>query len=115
MVQGRSIGGLRGPLMRIVAFTAGVLAIACATPVVAGEAVSGQVALKDPWAAARERPTNVSDLLTQLNGDHDFAEIDGRDLGRTAGWSGYAADKTSPWAVSNSDVWFAGGDYSDRM
>lgn len=101
--------------MRFVAFTAGLLALACAAPVVAGEAVAGQVALRDPWAAARERPTNVSDLITQLNHDDDFAEIDGRDYALAGGRTGYGVDRASPWAVSNRDVWFEGGDYSDRM
>lgn len=100
--------------MRLVASIVGVLAFVCAAPVVAGEVVSGQVALKDPWAA-RERPATVSDLLTQLNSDDAFAEIDGRDFGRAEGRSGYAPDRASPWAVANRDVWFDGGAYSDRM
>jgi hypothetical protein len=101
--------------MRPVAFIAGVLALVCAAPVAAGEAVSGQVALKDPWAS-RERPTTVSDLLTQLNDDDAFADIDGRDFGQAGDWSGYAPERGSPWAVANRDVWFdGGGAYNDRM
>lgn len=101
--------------MRAVALTAGFLAIACAAPVVAGEAVAGQVAIKDPWAVTRERPTTVSGLLTQLNRDEAFEAADARDFGDAGSWIDYAPDGTSPWAVSNRDVWFDGAAYSDRM
>jgi hypothetical protein len=100
--------------MRVAAFTVGVLALACAVSA-ASEAVARQVAVQDPWAVARERPTNVSDLLTQLNRDDAFAEIDGRDFSPDDAWSGFSSDRTSPWAVSNRDVWFDGGAYRDRM
>lgn len=103
--------------MRITAIAAGFLGIACsAAPAVAGEAVSGQVAIADPWAVTRERPTNVSDLLTQLDREARFAEADERGFDTVADREGYAPrDRASPWAASNRDVWFEGGAYNDRL
>jgi Uncharacterized protein conserved in bacteria (DUF2219) len=99
--------------MRALAFTAGLLALACAAPVVAGEGVGGQVALRDPWAAA-QRATTVSDLLTQLNRDSAFADIDAR-FDVADSWRVSPADFNATRAVSNRDLWFEGGEYSDRM
>jgi len=103
--------------MRITAIAAGFLGLACcAAPAVAGEAVSGQVAIADPWAVARERPTNVSDLLTQLDRDARFAEAEDRGFDSLADRDGYAPrDRASTWAASNRDVWFEGGAYNDRL
>jgi hypothetical protein len=103
--------------MRITAIAAGVLGLACsAASAVAGEAVAGQVAISDPWAVARERPTNVSDLLTQLDREERFAEADARGFDSLADRSGYAPrDRASQWAASSRDVWFEGGDYNDRL
>ncbi|HWW12771.1 MAG TPA: hypothetical protein VN018_09650, partial [Brevundimonas sp.] len=64
--------------MRITAMAGVLVLVSCAAPAVAGEAASGQVAVPDPWAVTRERPTNVSDLLTQLDRDERFAEADTR-------------------------------------
>ncbi len=103
--------------MRITAIAAGLLGIACcAAPAVAGEAVSGQVAIADPWAVARERPTNVSDLLTQLDREARFAEAEDRGFDSLTDRDGYAPrDRASTWAASNRDVWFEGGAYNDRL
>lgn len=103
--------------MRIAAITAGFLGIACcAAPAVAGEAVSGQVAIDDPWAVARERPTNVSDLLTQLDRDERFAQADARGFDDVQDRAAYVpSDRATPWAASNRDVWFDNTAYSDRL
>ena len=101
--------------MRIGALAAGVLVFACAAPVVAGETVVGQVAIKDPWAVTRERPTTVSGLITQLDRDASFASADDREFGGSDVRLEYAPDGAAPWAVSNRDVWFDGAAYSDRM
>lgn len=99
--------------MREVVTAAGVLAIACTACLAAGDAVAKQVAINDPFVA-QERPTNVSDLLTRLNRDADFAEIDGRDYDVAEGWRVSRSDG-APLAISNRDVWFQGGEFNDRM
>lgn len=98
--------------MREVVTAAGVL-IACTACLAAGDAMAKQVALTDPFAAPT-RPTNVSDLLTRLNRDSDFAEIDGRDYDVSETWRVSSADG-APLAVSNRDLWFRDGDFNDRM
>ena len=103
--------------MRSVAFFAGAMAIAAgATPVVAAEAVSRQVALPDPWSAAAEAPTTVSDLLTRLSHDDAFADMDGREtrLSRERGTYGWRREG-SPWAVSRQAVRFQNERFSDRL
>lgn len=103
--------------MRIAAIAAGFLGIACsAASAVAGEAVSGQVAIDDPWAVTRERPTNVSDLLSQLDRDARFAEGDARGFDEVTARDGFVpADRDAAWAASNRDVWFEDGAYNDRL
>jgi hypothetical protein len=102
--------------MRITAIAGLFVFAGCAAPAVAGEAVSGQVAIADPWAVTRERPTNVSDLLNQLDRDARFAEADERGFDAVPDRAGYASrDRTSPWAASNRDVWFDSAEYSDRL
>lgn len=102
--------------MRITAMAGLLVFGSCAAPAVAGEAVSAQVAVPDPWAVTRERPTNVSDLLTQLDREERFAEADARGFDTLADRHGYTPrDRASPWAASSRDVWFEGGEYSDRL
>ncbi len=100
--------------MRLTAFCAGVVtAAACAAPVFA---MSSQQAVADPWKVERERPTTVSDLLTRLDRDarFDAGEAAVSDPGR---WSSYdpARDRASTWAASNSDIWYEGDAYRDRL
>lgn len=103
--------------MRLVAFSAGVVAAAaCAAPALAMEFPAPQQAIADPWRVARERPTTVSDLLTRLDRDARF------DAGEAAfqgdgGWTGYDPARTpsSTWAASNSDIWYEGDAYRDRL
>ncbi|WP_420477996.1 lipid A-modifier LpxR family protein [Brevundimonas sp. FT23028] len=86
----------------------------CAASAVAGEARSGQVALPDPWAVSRDRPTTVSDLLTRTNRDLRFAEA--RNFADTPDADAYdPQDRANAWAVSNRDVWFEDGAFSDRL
>jgi len=102
--------------MRITAMAGLFVFAGCAASAVAGEAVSGQVAIDDPWAVTRERPTNVSDLLSQLDRDARFAEADARGFDAVPDRNGYSPrDRASPWAASNRDVWFEGGEYNDRL
>ncbi|MFC7378030.1 lipid A-modifier LpxR family protein [Brevundimonas sp. GCM10030266] len=102
--------------MRVTAIVAGVLACgACAASAVAGELASGQVAIADPWAVSRERPTTVSDLLTRIDRDARFAEANDRGFEEIADRDGFTPNERGAWAVSNRDVWFDGGAYNDRL
>lgn len=105
--------------MRLSAISAGVLVmLGLAAPACAHESASGQVAMTDPWAVSRERPKTVSDLLSRLDRDARFGVAEDLDFSPRAGWSGYAPLREaqgSPWAASSRDVWFEGGDYSDRL
>lgn len=103
--------------MRVTVIATGVLIlVSSAASAVAGEAVTGQVAVADPWAVARERPTNVSDLLTQLDREDRFAQTDAREFDPIADRAAHASrDRASPWVASSRNVWFEGGDYSDRL
>lgn len=101
--------------MRAVAFSVGVLALACAASAAAREDDSGQVAVTDPWVVTPERPTTVSDLLTRLNHDDDFAELDGRAPRDGLSPSALGRNQSSPWAASNRDVWFEGAAFNDRL
>ena len=103
--------------MRFTAITAGVLAFVSSTAcAVAGEAMARQVAIDDPWAVARERPTNVSDLLTQIDRDARFAEANARGFDEVTARDGFVpAERDATWAASNRDVWFDGGAYNDRL
>lgn len=103
--------------MRLVAFSAGVVAAAaCAAPALAMELLTPQQAIADPWRVERERPTTVSDLLTRIDrearfdaGESAFAEGDG--------WTPYnpGRDASATWAASNSDIWYEGESYRDRL
>jgi hypothetical protein len=103
--------------MRLVAFSAGVVAAAaCTAPALAMEFPAPQQAIADPWRVERERPTTVSDLLTRLDrearfdaGENTFAEGDG--------WTPYNSgrDASATWAASNSDIWYEGESYRDRL
>ena len=103
--------------MRISAIAAAALvSTACAGSAAAGGAVGGQVAISDPWAVARERPTNVSDLLTQLDRDERFAQADGRGFDDVSATDGFApAARAAPYAAANRDVWFESASHSDRL
>ena len=102
--------------MRLTAFSAGVVAAACAAPAFAVESPAPQQAIADPWRVERERPTTVSDLLTRLDRDARF-DAGERAWSGADGWSGYdpARDVSSTWAASNSDIWYEGETYSDRL
>ena len=72
--------------MRLTTFCSGVVALAaCSAPAFAMAAP--QQAIADPWRVARERPVTVSD----------------------------AREVSSTWAATNSDIWYEGGAYSDRL
>ena len=103
--------------MRIPAIKAAAMAFAtCATLVAAGEAVAGQIAIDDPWAVARDRPTNVSDLLTSIDRDARFAEANARGFEEITDRDAFApVTRDAAWAASNRDVWFEGGEYNDRL
>ena len=103
--------------MRLVAFSAGVLAAAVSTaPALAMEFPAPQQAIADPWRVARERPATVSDLLTRLDREARFdageADFEGDDS-----WTGYdpARNVSSTWAASNTDIWYEGETYRDRL
>ncbi|HYC68216.1 lipid A-modifier LpxR family protein [Brevundimonas sp.] len=102
--------------MRLVAFSAGVVAAALAGPGLAMESPAPRQAVADPWRVEREPPVTVSDLLTRLDRDARF------DAGETSfaggeGWMGYdpARNVSSSWAASNRDIWYEGEAYSDRL
>lgn len=103
--------------MRLVAFSASVVAAAvCTAPTLAMEFTPPQQAVADPWRVARERPATVSDLLTRLDRDARF------DAGEAAfegdgSWTGYDPERnvSSTWAASNSDIWYEGESYRDRL
>lgn len=103
--------------MRIPAIKAAAMAFAtCATLVAAGEAVAGQIAIDDPWAVARDHPTNVSDLLTSIDRDARFAEANARGFEEITDRDAFApVTRDAAWAASNRDVWFEGGEYNDRL
>ena len=103
--------------MRLGAFSAGVLAVAVSTaPALAMEFPAPQQAIADPWRVARERPATVSDLLTRLDREARFdageADFEGDDS-----WTGYdpARNVSSTWAASNTDIWYEGETYRDRL
>ena len=103
--------------MRLVAFCAGVVAAAaCTAPALAMEFPAPQQAIADPWRVERERPATVSDLLTRLDRDARFGAVapafEGDDR-----WAGYDPARTvsSTWAASNSDIWYEGESYRDRL
>lgn len=104
--------------MTVVAF--GVLAtVACAAPAVA--AVSSpetQVALTNPWVVTRESPATVSDVLSSIHRDAQFADMDRPARGPEESRSGYAPasrDRASPWVASSRDVWFENSAFDDRL
>jgi len=100
--------------MRLTAFCAGVVtAAACTAPAFA---MSSQQAVADPWKVERERPTTVSDLLTRLDRDARF-DAGEAPLPAAGRWSNYdpARDRASTWAASNSDIWYEGDAYRDRL
>lgn len=103
--------------MRLVAFSAGVVALAaCTAPALAMGVPTPQQAIADPWRVERERPTTVSDLLTRLDrqarfdaGERAFAEGDG--------WTAQdpVREASATWAASSSDVWYEGDAWRDRL
>lgn len=102
--------------MRFTAIMAGVLVWGtCAAAADAGEAASKQVAMPDPWTVARERPTNVSDLLTEIDRDARFAEANARGFEEMTDREGFVPSERGAWATTNRDVWFEGGAYNDRL
>ncbi|HYD26478.1 lipid A-modifier LpxR family protein [Brevundimonas sp.] len=103
--------------MRLVAFSAGVVALAaCAAPGFAMESPAPQSAIANPWRVERQPPVTVSDLLTRLDRDARFESGD-RALAGGEGWIGYdpARNVSSTWAASNRDIWYEGQAYSDRL
>lgn len=103
--------------MRRLAFSAGLMAAAaCTAPALAMEFAPPQQAIADPWRVARERPTTVSDLLTRLDRDSRFGANEVA-FGADDSWAGYdpARSVSSTWAASNSDIWYEGESYSDRL
>jgi hypothetical protein len=103
--------------MRRVAFSAGVVALAaCAAPAFGMASPTPQQAIADPWRVERQRPTTVSDLLTRLDRDARFHAGESA-FANTDGWTGYAPDRdVSPtWAASNSDIWYEGDAWRDRL
>ncbi|WP_305610405.1 lipid A-modifier LpxR family protein [Brevundimonas sp.] len=108
--------------MRMTVVSIGVLAIvACAAPASAVESpvqpLAVQTAPSDPWVVTRARPTTVPDLLTRLDRDARFAEVERPDYAGGDRWVGYAParDRVSPWAASSRDVWFEGDAFDDRL
>ena len=101
--------------MRLTTFCSGVVALAaCSAPAFAMAAP--QQAIADPWRVARERPVTVSDLLVRLDRDARF-DAGERSFASAGGWTGYdpAREVSSTWAATNSDIWYEGGAYSDRL
>jgi len=75
-----------------------------------------QQAIADPWRVESEGPTTVSDLLTRLDrearfdaGERAFAEGDGRIAPDPV------RDASAAWAASNSDIWYEGDAWRDRL
>ncbi|GAA0870575.1 hypothetical protein GCM10009116_24120 [Brevundimonas basaltis] len=102
--------------MRLAAISAGVVAAAACSAPAAMAFPTPQQAIADPWRVARERPTTVSDLLTRLDRDARFgdgkAAFEGDDS-----WAGYDPGRnvSATWAASNSDIWYEGETYRDRL
>lgn len=103
--------------MRLVAFSAGVMALgACAAPAFGMASPTPQQAVADPWRVERERPTTVSDLLTRLDRDARFV-ADERAFTGGDGWTAYEQGREAApsWAASNSDIWYEGDAWRDRL
>ena len=103
--------------MRLVAFSAGVVAAAaCTAPALAMEFLTPQQAIADPWRVERERPTTVSDLLTRLDREARF-DAGGRAFAEGDAWSPYSSgrDASATWAATNNDIWYEGESYRDRL
>lgn len=95
--------------------SAGVMATAVlATPTIV---VATQVAVPDPWAVARDRPTTVSGLLSQIDRRERFSapEEGGFPADGFRLTLGQAPGGSTAWVASSRDVWFEGASYSDRL
>lgn len=95
--------------------SAGVMATAVlATPTIV---MATQVAVADPWAVARDRPTTVSGLISQIERRERFSAPE--DVGFAAAGTrltlGEVPGGSTPWVASSSDVWFEGATFSDRL
>jgi len=103
--------------MRLVAFSAGVVALAaCSAPAFGMASTSAQQAVTDPWRVERERPTTVSDLLTRLDRESRFDSAE-RAFAGGDGWTAYDAgrDLSSTRAATNRDIWYEGDAWRDRL
>jgi hypothetical protein len=102
--------------MRLMAFSAAVVAAVLAGPGFAMEPPAPQQAVADPWRVERAPPVTVSDLLTRLDRDARFGAGDDAFAGGDD-WRGYdpARNVSSTWAASNRDIWYEGEAYSDRL
>ncbi|MFN3669146.1 MAG: lipid A-modifier LpxR family protein [Brevundimonas sp.] len=106
--------------MRMTVCTLGVLAtVALGVPAVAEETPAlRQSAPTDAWRVLGDRPATVSDLLTRIERQPDFAVTDRPAFGARDDFSGYAPpprDRASPWVAANRDVWFENSAFDDRL
>jgi len=78
--------------------------------------LASPVATADPWAVTPARPTTVSALLSQIDRQARFERAGELELLDAEGWVDRSAPaRSAPWAASSRDVWFDGGNYSDRL
>lgn len=91
------------------------MAAGCAGPGFALDPAA-QATIADPWRVERERPATVSDLLSRLDREARFdagaPAFAAGDLG-----TGFEAGRlaSATWAASNSDIWYEGEAWRDRL
>lgn len=105
----------------VAAALTGALAGVCA-PAQASSESHGQTPLADPWAqrpalSLAERPATVSDLLIQLERNGTLVAFDAPILDIEPRWTAPVLrdEAAAPRVVAQRDVWFAGGDFNDRV
>ena len=103
----------------VMAALAGALASVCA-PAQASSGSHGQTPLADPWAqrpalSPTDRPGTVADLLIQLERNGTVIAFDAPIIDIEPRWTSMSRDTAAPRAVVEHEVWFAGGDFDDRV
>lgn len=104
------------------ALTGALVCVCTVGSALASNEGAAQTPLADPWsqgpaASLTERPATVSDLLTQLERSGSLAAFDAPILDIEPRWTAPVSrrDAAAPRIVTESDVWFAGGDFDDRV
>jgi hypothetical protein len=100
--------------VKSIAFLASATAVACASAPAAARQDSFR--LNDPFIQETARPVTVSDLLTRLERDGSVS-FDAPIIDVEPRWTAAVSrrDAGTARAVAERDVWFAGGDFDDRL